>query len=319
MGINTSDPKATLDIKAKIPSGTDTTPEGILIPRIDRIRAQSMLNIDLSTLIFVDNISTGTLAGNAVNIDSPGYYYFDGTVWRKQDSSLYNTNGTLIGNRIVAQNNNTLAFTGTVKNAFSVDGTTLSVDAAGHRVGIGTISPTQTLDIEGTARLSQKITSNTPNVLSNVQPLYISNSNGAITYAPKGFTTLSGGFRPSENSSSFLLASLPRTNTIVNVRFVCYVDESTDANNDNPLAYTYGDFTIIGTANANPAKIVGNSINIKGSDGNSKTSTNTDTSITWNNTPTTTISITLDQTTGELKLTGDINENSYMFEFLGGI
>jgi len=319
VGINTFTPKATLDIKAKVSSGTDTTPEGLLIPRIDRLRAQSMLNVDPSTLVFIDNVSTGTLAGNAVNIDSTGYYYFDGSVWQKQDSSIYSTDGTLTGNRTVEQNANTLAFTGTAKNAFSIDGSTLSVDAANNRIGIGTISPQQTLDIEGTARLSPNISANIPNVLSNVRSLYINNSNGQITYAPLGFTTVSGGFRPSGNSGSFLLGTFPRSNTIINVRFVCYVDESTDADNDNSQAYTYGDFTIVGTGNANPVKFVSNSINIKGSDGNSKNSINTNTSITWNNTSTTTISITLDQITGELKLSGDIDKNSYMFEFLGGI
>lgn len=55
--------------------------------------------------------------------------------------NIYNNDGTLTGNRTVTQNANTLAFTGTAVNAFSVDGSTFSVDAANDRVGLGTSTP----------------------------------------------------------------------------------------------------------------------------------------------------------------------------------
>ena len=45
------------------------------------------------------------------------------------------------------QGANTLAFTGTQTNAFSVDGSTLSIDAANDRVGLGTITPDTKLTI----------------------------------------------------------------------------------------------------------------------------------------------------------------------------
>ena len=44
----------------------------------------------------------------------------------------------------------TLAFTGTATNSFSVDGTTLSVDGANNRVGIGTIAPANNLHVVAT-------------------------------------------------------------------------------------------------------------------------------------------------------------------------
>lgn len=77
VGINTETPKSTLEIKAKNETGTSTNVEGILIPKVDREKAQSMTTIPNSTLIFVDNISTGTLTGIASNIDASGYYYFE--------------------------------------------------------------------------------------------------------------------------------------------------------------------------------------------------------------------------------------------------
>jgi len=155
VGINTTAPAATLDVTAKNSTGTTTTVEGLLIPRVDRQRAQSMTGVPTSTLIYVNSIATGTASGTALNIDAVGYYYYNGTVWTKLNPTfnpvnLYNADGTLTGNRTVTQGANTLAFTGTQTNAFSVDGTTLSVDAANNRVGVGTTTPASLLSVQNT-------------------------------------------------------------------------------------------------------------------------------------------------------------------------
>jgi hypothetical protein len=114
-----------------------------------------MNTIATSTLIYVNSVATGTQTGIAVDIDTVGYYYFDGTKWVKfnsgpltdADTNIYNEDGTLTGNRTVTQNANKLAFTGSAVNAFSVDGTTLSVDGTNHRVGLGTATPNSLLDL----------------------------------------------------------------------------------------------------------------------------------------------------------------------------
>lgn len=159
IGVNTPSPASTFDIKAKNATGTSTNVDGLIIPRVDRQRAQSMTNIPNSTLIYINDIATGSQTGNAINIDTVGYYYFDTTnVWMKLNpgsnpKNIYNADGTLTGNRTVKQDANTLNFTGTAVNAFSVDDGSLSVDAANNRVGIATIAPTNTLDVNGTARV----------------------------------------------------------------------------------------------------------------------------------------------------------------------
>ena len=86
VGINNSSPKSTLDITAALPTGTlnPETKDGIIIPNLDRQRAQAMGNnttpvTTLSTLIYVNNSTTGTATGSAINIGSPGFYYFDTT------------------------------------------------------------------------------------------------------------------------------------------------------------------------------------------------------------------------------------------------
>ncbi|SIQ76441.1 hypothetical protein SAMN05880574_12416 [Chryseobacterium sp. RU37D] len=170
VGINTASPAATLDVTAKNTTGNSTSVDGLLVPRVNRQRAQSMTNVPTSTLIYVNNVATGTQAGTAINIDAPGYYYFDETnVWTKlrtpastspTNTNIYNSDGTLTGNRTVTQADKTLAFTGTATNAFSVDGNTFSADAANHRIGIGTTTPSDKLNVFGGITTSGSTTNN---------------------------------------------------------------------------------------------------------------------------------------------------------------
>jgi len=79
VGIKTSNPQSTLDVAATNATGTTNNVDGLLIPRVDRQRAQSMTNVPTSTLIYVNNASTGSQTLTASNIDAAGYYYFDGS------------------------------------------------------------------------------------------------------------------------------------------------------------------------------------------------------------------------------------------------
>ncbi|WP_223608312.1 hypothetical protein [Chryseobacterium sp. OSA05B] len=162
VGINTPSPTSTLDLVAKNPTGTTTSVDGLLIPRVDRQRAQSMTTVPTSTLVYINSVTTGTQTGTAINVDTIGYYYYNGTAWVKLNSAsgssnnIYSTDGTLAANRTVTQADKTLAFTGSAVNAFSVDGATLSVDAANNRVGIGTTAPNGQLQF-GNSGANRKI------------------------------------------------------------------------------------------------------------------------------------------------------------------
>lgn len=83
IGINIENPHSTLEIKAINPTGNSTSTDGILIPRIDRERAQNMQNIVTSTVVYINDISTGSLSDTTINVNQPGFYSFDGSVWVK--------------------------------------------------------------------------------------------------------------------------------------------------------------------------------------------------------------------------------------------
>lgn len=80
VGIGTTTPASSVEIVATNPTGASTNVDGLLVPRVDRQRAQSMTAIPMSTLIYVNSIATGTATGIASNINNVGFYYFDTTL-----------------------------------------------------------------------------------------------------------------------------------------------------------------------------------------------------------------------------------------------
>ncbi|TZF99381.1 hypothetical protein FW781_05500 (plasmid) [Chryseobacterium panacisoli] len=137
VGVNTTAPSATLDIVARNISATSV--DGVIAPRIDRLKALNMSGVPNGTFVYINDISTGTATGQAANIDATGYYYFEGTAWKKfagsggSGSNIYNTDGTLTGNRNLNLGGNSLGFTGT------------------GNVGIGTAAPNSDAILEASA------------------------------------------------------------------------------------------------------------------------------------------------------------------------
>lgn len=232
VGINTETPLTTLDVTAKNPSGTGTNVEGMLIPRIDRQKAQSMAAIPVSTLIYISNATTGSAAGSAVNIDTVGYYFYNGTVWVKLDTNIYNVDGSLAGNRVVSQNANTLSFTGTAVNAFSIDGSTFSVNAAANRVGIGTNNPSTVFEVVGGHGGEMRVSSGTGNsrwgfeTRDNTGPggsdvLNITNRSDAnnvraMTFASNGNAYIGGGL-VNDQGANYALITVDNVNSNVKI------------------------------------------------------------------------------------------------------
>ena len=142
VGINTDVPKATLDVVGKTTDGT--RPEGIIAPRLtgDALFAASgttQYGVDQDgAIVYVTAaVSIGNDSGQTINIDKPGYYYFDAAAneWKKVSESIYITNGTLTEARTMDMNSSTMGF---VNGRVSV--------------GINASDPSAELQVESTTR-----------------------------------------------------------------------------------------------------------------------------------------------------------------------
>ena len=101
--------------------------------------------------------------------------------------NIYNSNGALTGARTVTQGANTLAFTASAVNAFSVDGTTFSIDALNNYVGIGA-APALPFDVANSTQTTTSRFANTLNSNSQKMAVY-----GWTTGALAG-TNIGGAF-----------------------------------------------------------------------------------------------------------------------------
>ena len=88
---------------------------------------------------------TFSSSDSSVTINGTGSNTIDITVGASVNTNIFNTNGTLSGNRTVTQSGNSLAFSG---GDFTVDGTVLSVDNSQSAVGVGVAAPDATAVLE---------------------------------------------------------------------------------------------------------------------------------------------------------------------------
>lgn len=159
VGIGTTSPNAQLEIVS--------TTNGLLIPRValsSKAVSAPVVNPNGggapadATLVY----NTATVVSGADSV-APGFYYYSATSSRWIPmNNIYTSNGTLEDNRTVTQGANKLAFTASEVNAFSVDGSTFSVDAANQRVGIGTNVPSYKLHVRGDTNIKGELRLESP-------------------------------------------------------------------------------------------------------------------------------------------------------------
>ncbi|MEY8760640.1 hypothetical protein [Chryseobacterium tongliaoense] len=134
IGINTDKPNAALDIASD--------KSGILIPRMTATQIEQINTPGEGELVF-STTNTGSI------INSIGFWYFDGTTWNPiaannaAGENIYNSNGTLTGNRIVSLNNYDV----------NIGPDKLFISGSTGNIGVNTNLPTEKLDANGGMRV----------------------------------------------------------------------------------------------------------------------------------------------------------------------
>ena len=153
VGIDTDQPKATLDIKAS-PTNANKT-DGLIAPRLtgDQLKANdSKYGIDQTGAIIYAITAVAPTTAKTVNVTNVGYYYFDGNIWQKFNFGADNTIDSWIDDSA-----NSLLKLGTKSDGVSTrDAGTEIVATDNGRIGIGTATPEMRLDIpDGQTRMGK--------------------------------------------------------------------------------------------------------------------------------------------------------------------
>lgn len=159
VGIGTSDPKATLHVVSKATESSSV--DGIIPPTVTKFNLANKNTklydtAQIGAIVYVSeisNVTSGKSLSQAVNINSPGYYYFDGSFWQKFTGD--STDDAWVNN---APNKRVELATSSLGTARSSD-QNLYVQDNGQ-VGVGTPSPTAKLHINGNLKIETMDTYN---------------------------------------------------------------------------------------------------------------------------------------------------------------
>lgn len=148
VGIGNINPTSTLDVNGGIRSGAPGT-DGQLTLYSEQGATDYQVIFNPSATM--TQTTTYTLPANDGNANdmliSDGLGNMSWASTTALGNGIYSGSGALSGATIVSQGANTLAFTSTAVNGFSIDGNTFSVNALNNRVGIGTAAPNSNLHV----------------------------------------------------------------------------------------------------------------------------------------------------------------------------
>ncbi|GAA5087328.1 hypothetical protein GCM10023210_10040 [Chryseobacterium ginsengisoli] len=158
VGVNTPDPKATMDITAKTTDGSK--PEGLITPRLtgDQIRLgnTSYTTAQTGSILYATSADSAP-AGKTINITAPGYYYFDGSVWQK---IITGSTGDTTNDAWINDTTNAVVKLGTKADGTARGAYTDVVANDNGALGMGTSTPATRIDIVGDGGVNDDITLN---------------------------------------------------------------------------------------------------------------------------------------------------------------
>ena len=135
VGINTTNPKATLDITGKPDDASHF--DGVIAPRItgEQLRLKTYTTDQTGAIVYVTTAAIAPLDNQVIKVSASGYYYFDGTIWQTMAGS---SGGTSVEPWNEA--NTTNPATSNTQNIYQTG-----------NVGIGNTDPTNALHVTATA------------------------------------------------------------------------------------------------------------------------------------------------------------------------
>ncbi len=176
IGIGTTTPQATLDI--------NSATQGILIPRMNGTQAQAIVNPKLGELVYA-------LSGDGTIINTPGFWYYNGTAWKPFGSggpvnnNIYIGNGTLTSDRTINMKGQNLSF----------DSDKLILQSTNQRIGVGELNPEYSLDVNGNVRVRNLSGGNV-----------IATTDGTLAIGPKvRYGTVKESMRLTDHNGWYLL------------------------------------------------------------------------------------------------------------------
>jgi len=147
VGINTNNPKASLDISAKTTDGSK--PEGLIAPRLtgDQIRAgdNQYGTAQKGAILYATSAVTSPSTKTA-NITAEGYYFFDGTSWQKITGAA--SAGDTTNDAWINDTANSMVKLGTKSDGTARTAGTDFVARDNGSVGIGTSAPDASAALE---------------------------------------------------------------------------------------------------------------------------------------------------------------------------
>ncbi len=227
VGINSQDPKATLDITAKTTDGSK--PEGVIAPRLtgNQIKlADAQYNSEQTgTIVYATSAVTASSIKTA-NITSAGYYYYDGSAWQKMTGNA-GASTNYSGSTSVILNGSSFeraALTGDV-TASQNDNTTTVTRIQGTAISSTVPTNGQILKYNGTSWTPSTETTVTNNVFYKNGSTYstvaaadltsLFNTLAIITQAPSGGLTLPN-LTATDKGKILFLQNAAGTNFLVN-------------------------------------------------------------------------------------------------------
>ncbi|WP_449388898.1 hypothetical protein [Chryseobacterium lineare] len=178
VGINTTTPKATLDIKAKTTDGSK--PEGLLIPQLDgnSLKTAAYGTAQKGVIVYAKSAASPTDT-KTVNVTIEGYYYFDGSAWQKMNGAA---SGDTTNDAWANDTTNGLVKLGTKADGTARAAGTDFVVKDNGEIGIGTSTPTTKLEINSSTSGAIKIVDGT----QAIGRVLTSDANGLATWTPVG-------------------------------------------------------------------------------------------------------------------------------------